>query len=171
MRANARVFTEASMSADASGSDQASTLRDSLRRLIVTHAALDGARRPCGTPLPVPHAWALLELRQHGAMTVSTLAERLNIDRTNVSRLCARMESLGEIARVVHPDDGRAWLVELSAKGSRLARSVDMASSDHFGQVLERLPEASPDAFAVIAALDALTAAMLARRADLENPR
>jgi len=135
----------------------ARALRDSLRRLIVAHATLDEARRPCGTPLPVPHAWALLELLAAGPMTVTALAERLNIDRTNVSRLCARMESADELERVPHPDDGRARLVRLSRHGERLARRVDGSSAAHFAALLDRL---GSNPGALIAALDSLADAM-----------
>lgn len=135
----------------------ARALRDALRRLIVAHGALDEVRRPCGAPLTTSHAWALLELRDAGPVTVTALAERLNIDRTNVSRLCARMESEGEVARVVHPQDGRARLVKLTDKGERLAATVDQTSTDHFADVLGRL---DVDAAGAIDILFALTRAI-----------
>lgn len=137
--------------------NHARALRDALRRLLVAHGALDEARRPCGAPLTTSHAWALLELRDAGPITVTALAERLNIDRTNVSRLCARMESEGEVARVVHPQDGRARLVKLTDKGEGLAATVDRSSTDHFAVVLGRL---DADMAGVIEVLDALTRAM-----------
>lgn len=136
---------------------QARALRDALRRLLVAHGALDEARRPCGAPLATSDAWALLELRDGGPMKVTGLAERLNIDRTNVSRLCTRMESRGEVERVPHPGDGRARLVKLTQRGERLAEAVDLSSTDHFAIVLGRL---DADAVGVIEALDALTRAM-----------
>jgi DNA-binding MarR family transcriptional regulator len=131
-------------------------LRDALRRLVVAHGTLDDARRPCGTPLPMPHAWALLELSRR-AMTVTELASRLNIDRTNVSRLCAKMESAGELARRPHPEDGRARLVELTPAGARLAAQVDTASAEHFDAVVARL---GADASDTLGALEALTRAL-----------
>ena len=129
-------------------------LRDAIRRLIVAHATLDDAQRPCGARLSMPHAWALLELRADGPLTVSALADRLSIDRTNVSRLVERMVSSGEVTRVPHPDDRRARLVKLSVDGARLAESVDRTSGEHFGAVLTRLGD--EPAAAVISALDAL---------------
>ena len=79
-----------------SADEAARALRDALRRLMVEHGALDDSCRPCGAALSLPHAHALLELLvAPGPVTVSQLAQRLRIDRTNVSRLCARMEALG----------------------------------------------------------------------------
>ncbi len=142
----------------------ARALRDALRALVLAHGALDDARRPCGTPLPMPHAWALLELNHAGAMTVTELASRLNIDRTNVSRLCARMESSGELTRETHPGDARARVLTLTEAGARLATSVDEASCAHFGDVMERLG----DAPGALRALTDLTHALAHR--EEENP-
>lgn len=136
---------------------QARALRDALRRMIVAHGALDEARRPCGARLSAPHAWALLELRDGCSMTVTELAERLQVDRTNVSRLVARMASLGEIERVPHPGDGRARPVRLTGRGTRLAQAVDRSSAEHFAGLLGRLGRGASE---VVGALEALTRAM-----------
>ena len=131
-------------------------LREATRALVVAHGTLDNAERPCGTPLPIPHAWSLLELAAHGPMSVTELASRLHIDRTNVSRLCARMQELGEITRTPHPEDKRAKLVSLTEHGRNVAASVDASSAAHFRALCARLE--SPES--IIAALEALTAAM-----------
>jgi len=128
-----------------------------MRRLLLTHGALDQNKRPCGTPLTMPHAYALLELRSAGAMSVSELSQRLSIDRTNVSRLCLRMQELGELVRERHPRDGRAILVQLTPEGEQAARAVDAASASHFERVLASL---EGDADPVIDVLGRLTRAL-----------
>lgn len=87
----------------------------------------------------MPHAWALLELQQAGELTVTALAQRLNVDRTNVSRLCARMEALGEVERRPCPSDGRALRLHLTRKGRNVAQRVDAASHRHFEAVAGRV--------------------------------
>lgn len=72
-------------------------------------------------------------------MTISELATKLAIDRTNVSRLCVRMEVAGELAREPHPEDGRARTLRLTARGKKLARSVDEQSAGHFEGVAKQL--------------------------------
>src|SRR5690606_3097369 len=53
-------------------------LREAVRQLMVAHGTFEEAKRPCGTELPMPHAYALLDLLHHGQpMTVSELAARL----------------------------------------------------------------------------------------------
>ncbi len=147
---------------------EAREIRDALRRLAVAHGVLDVNHRPCGAPISTPHAWTLLELRGGATMTTSALAARLNIDRTNVSRLCTRMVSLGELAREPHPDDGRAWLVRLTPKGERVAANVDRSSAEHFARVLEGV-DVPYDR--LLAALESLTAALVdPQRPPKENP-
>lgn len=143
---------------------KARRLRDAVRHLMVAHGALEEARRPCGTPLSIPHAYALLELLHHGEpMTVSELAAKLAIDRTNVSRLCVRMEEAGDLDREAHPDDGRARALRLTSKGKRVAQTVDEQSAHHFGRLAKRLGD---DVGEVVAALDRLSRAMTSIEED-----
>lgn len=138
--------------------DTARQLRDAVRRLVVAHGALEEARRPCGTPLSMPHAYALLELvYRKQPMTVSELAATLAIDRTNVSRLCARMEQDGELVRRPHPDDRRAVALHLTTAGKKLARTVDRTSAHHFADLVERLGDTTDE---VVDALNVLERAM-----------
>lgn len=120
-------------------------IRDAMRRVLAAHSALDGERRPCGTPMSMAHAHALLTLRQAASpISVSTLARTVHIDRTNVSRLCARMEVLGEVERLPNPSDGRSKLIQLTNKGQELAGHVDVASARHFAAVVDALGDQAP---------------------------
>ncbi|MEZ4439521.1 MAG: MarR family transcriptional regulator [Polyangiaceae bacterium] len=143
-------------------------LRDALRAVVLAFGALDDAERPCGTPLPAPHAWALLELLALGPLTVTALASRLSIDRTNVSRLCQRMEAAGDVRCEPHPEDRRARIVALTASGERAARAVEQASTAHFECVVAAL---DADPRGVIAALDALARALAPAHRPSARPR
>ncbi len=134
----------------------------------MAHGALDDACRPCGTTLPLPYAYALLELRRcPEGMTVTELAGTLSIDRTNVSRLAARMASNGELERTPHPADGRARLLRLTGKGAALAAQVDAASAAHFTRVLHGL---DGEAEALVDALERLRRTMAALAAGDAPP-
>lgn len=128
-----------------------------MRQLVVAHSVFNDQRRPCGARLTAPHAWALLELLHQGPMTITGLTARMNIDRSNVSRLCAQMENAGEVERQPHPNDSRARLLRLTAKGEALAHTVDTTSAAYFAKVLARL-EQSPSE--ITSALHALSSAM-----------
>lgn len=138
--------------------DPGRRLRDALRRLMVEHQALDEAARPCGTPLSLPHAHTLLELWTHRApMSISELASRLRIDRTNVSRLVQRMEAEGQLVRSVADADGRVRTVRLTTHGEEAAARVDRASATHFQRLANELGDMSSG---VAGALEDLTAAI-----------
>lgn len=139
-------------------------LRDAVRHLVVAHGALEELRRPCGAELSIPYAYALLELLHHGEpMTVSELAANLAIDRTNVSRLCARMEEAGHLVREPHPEDGRARALRLTTRGKKLARAVDEQSAGHFERLAKQLGGSAGE---VVAALERLSEAMVVAEED-----
>jgi len=58
-------------------------------------------------------------------MSMGELAAALGIDRPNATVLVADLEDKGLVKRRPHPTDGRAKLVEATAKGRRLARRAD----------------------------------------------
>jgi len=133
--ANARKSSRCSLL-----SDIGRELRDAFRRAVVAQRVLDNARKPCGATIPTSQAYALLELLQHDdAMSVGGLADRLSIDRTSVSRLCARMDGAGQIQRKPDPVDGRAWKIRLTPRGRELAQQVDDSSRAHFEKIAEHL--------------------------------
>ena len=74
------------------------------------------------------------------------------------------MEALGELQRAPHPEDRRAVLLRLTAKGTRVARAVETSSTAHFERVIANLGDEAPQ---VIHALLQLTSAM--RKTTLES--
>lgn len=105
----------------------------------------------------MPYAHALLVLREHGGLSVTELSAHLNIDRSNVSRLAARMVEDGILERRSHPRDGRAIALFLTEIGRERADGVDQTSAAHFGSLVDALGD---DADEVVAALELLRAAM-----------
>ena len=132
-------------------------LREATRELLLAYGVLDVASRPCGATLSTPHAYALIELLHQGPMSVAALASRLNIDRTNVSRLCMRMEREGELVREADAQDRRVRRLRLTERGERAARKVDEQSAAHFARVMGSLEQDSAE---IIGALRTLATAM-----------
>jgi DNA-binding MarR family transcriptional regulator len=70
---------------------------------------------------------ALREVARHGPLTFGELAERLELDRTTVSRLAARLYDLALVSRVPDHDDKRkVWLQSTPAAGAMLASLADV---------------------------------------------
>jgi DNA-binding MarR family transcriptional regulator len=76
---------------------------------------LSAALAPLG--LRVRHFVVMTTLAESGPSSQHTLGQRLRIDRTTMVSTVDDLERLGLATRVAHPDDRRAYLVELTARG------------------------------------------------------
>src|ERR1700750_1530029 len=69
------------------------------------------------TAHPLPEARLLFELGRNGAADAGDLRRALDLDAGYVSRLLARLEEQGLVARLRSPQDGRRRRVELTDAG------------------------------------------------------
>jgi DNA-binding MarR family transcriptional regulator len=90
--------------------------------------------------------------------TLRDLREALQIDKSNVSRLCSRLQKQGLIDSHPCDEDRRAKRLSLTARGRALAADIDTASRQRFEALVAALPQGL-DA-AVVESLEALTAAI-----------
>ena len=81
--------------------------------------------------------------RKGKRLTQRELGQALGIDKSNVARLCRRMESAGHLVRNRSADDGRARLLSLTARGARLAKNVERSSRDRFQALMSAIPRKS----------------------------
>jgi len=148
-------------------------LRRSIQGFVRAFGLLAGDQTPCGQPLPPSHAHALMVLLEQerasgpAGLKQQDLAEAIGLDKSSVTRLCARMMSAGHLHQVPSETDGRAWTLSLSAKGRRVAKTVQDASQARFRRLAAALPESVPVAEAV-RIVTALTAAAVS---SAENER
>ncbi|HEY0643730.1 MAG TPA: MarR family transcriptional regulator [Nocardioides sp.] len=99
----------------------------------------------------------LVLLATGGDQTIGALAAQLEVNASNASRLCDRLERLGLISRIRSVSDGRAVDVSLTAEGSRLLETVRERRRRDVGRVLSGL--SLRDAEAAVAALTAFNEA------------
>ncbi len=116
--------------------------RAAFHALIRRFGLLDTAQTPCGQPLSVTQAHALMELLHRGGLRQGDLASVLCLSKSAVSRLVRALERHGWVTRTQDPDDARARRLALSTKGRRLARRLDQASLERFGAMIERVAPA-----------------------------
>lgn len=148
---------------------QTDELRRLMQQLFRRFGALASGGTPCGQPLSIAHAHALMVLRAQGELSQQDLGEQLCIDKSNVARLCAKMVEAGHAAQRASEHDGRSRRVSLTARGQRLARDVETSSGSRFRALLAELP-AGRRAHVLealdllVSALDALPPAQTAER-------
>lgn len=132
-----------------------------MQQLIRSFGALSSDRTPCGQPLSVAHAHALM-LLSRGEQSQQSLAAALRVDKSTIARLCARMVELGHAQQRTHARDERSRIVALTERGRALARSVDASSLRRFEAVCAELPREQRES--VLSALSLLCAAIDASR-------
>lgn len=119
-------------------------LRAEVQRFVRGFGLLASDKTPCGTPITTSHAHALMVLLEHARAlelpTQQQLGAALGIDKSNVARLCAKLERSGELEQRRSALDRRARLLVLTELGRRRAERVETASRERFSRILELLP-------------------------------
>lgn len=82
----------------------------------------------------------MFTLQRSGEMTMSHLADVLNVSLSNATGLIDRLEERGYIARERVPTDRRIVLVRVTAAGEQMLTEVDALSDELLRSVLGRLP-------------------------------
>lgn len=117
------------------------------RRLRPTTAAVAAGLTP--TKISV-----LLHVARVGRVRLSDLSDEEGINPTMMSRVIAALTEAGLIERVSDPGDRRAAVVEVTARGRKLAERIRRERTDALNLALEGLDE--NDRAQVEAALPAL---------------
>jgi DNA-binding MarR family transcriptional regulator len=134
--------------------DQALALQGRITAFVRAFGLHQPDRTPCGTPVPTSEAHAVGELDRDGPLTQTTLAERLRLEKSTVSRLVAQLTGRGWVRRAEREGDGRLVWLELTPDGRRAAGELAVARAARFADLLRNIPaERRP---AVIAALTTL---------------
>ncbi|TVR04239.1 MAG: MarR family transcriptional regulator [Deltaproteobacteria bacterium] len=130
--------------------EEAERLRECLRDLLHTLQLFNDFETPGGEHISTSCATALILLHRGertppGALgpSLRELGDGLAIDKSNVTRLCQRMEESGHVRLVPCPDDGRVKRVVLTDSGRQLAVAVDTVSLSRFRMALDRLEPAT----------------------------
>jgi DNA-binding MarR family transcriptional regulator len=144
------------MATSSSVSGQAARLRIALAR------SARRLRQEAGSALSPTLTAALATVERHGPLTPSELALRERVQRPTATKLVAKLEAGGWVARTADPKDGRSSLIAITPEGEALLRQVrtrkdaflaqrlralppeDRATLDQATRILERLLEVDP---------------------------
>lgn len=121
--------------------DPVTELQAQMIALVRAFGLHQGDRTPCGKPVSVAEAHALLELSRHAPLAQRDLANWLRLEKSTVSRLVAQLERQGWIHREQSPDDKRVLLLALTPEGRRIAGELAEARRARFTRLLHAIPE------------------------------
>jgi DNA-binding MarR family transcriptional regulator len=111
------------------------TLLAQVMRLVSVHldAPVSGV---AGTSLSAAEGSLLVELRAAGDVTQQQMADRLSIDKSRVSRLCAALERKKLLARERDASDRRNLRLCLTASGEKAAANLRQAWRGYHDRML-----------------------------------
>jgi DNA-binding MarR family transcriptional regulator len=115
-------------------------------RVVVARTARR-LRQEAGTDLSPSQTSALAAIERHGPLTPSELAACERIQRPTATRVLARLEESGLIARAGDPADRRSSLVSITDEGTALLEHL-RTRKDAF--LARRLDTLEPDELAVL---------------------
>src|SRR5581483_4677333 len=106
--------------------DEAHQLQRSVQEFVRQFGLLSDHSTPCGRELSTAHAHTLMLILRSASAGISQtdLRAHLHVDKSNVARLCQKMESAGHIVQVKGASDERVRQLELSAKGRKVATDL-----------------------------------------------
>jgi DNA-binding MarR family transcriptional regulator len=82
---------------------------------------------------------AMSTIERHGPVRLSRLGELEQINKSSVTRLVAKLEARGLIARLPDADDGRSWQLALTPAGRRLMDESSMRANTYLARQIAAL--------------------------------
>jgi DNA-binding MarR family transcriptional regulator len=95
---------------------------------------------PCGRPIPVSEAHALMELDRDGPLPQHELRARLRLEKSTVSRLVNQLQNRGWVSRDRRDTDARVAWLELTDAGRAAAQQLADARAAKFAHLLRAIP-------------------------------
>lgn len=144
------------------------TLLARVMRLVSVHldAPVSGV---AGTALSAAEGSLLVELRAAGEVTQQQMADRLSIDKSRVSRLCAALERKDLLARERDASDRRNLRLCLTESGEKAAAGLRRAWRAYHDRMLGAMTPS--ERRALLAGLTAFSRELAAAHADqLRHP-
>ena len=109
---------------------------------------------PCGQPVPIAEAHAMLELSRTPGISQSELARAIGLRKSTVSRIVGNLERRGWVDRRRSSEDRRVAELVLTDEGLRASAQIGKARAARMEAVLDAIPPSDRDA--VVRALDVL---------------
>ncbi len=138
-------------------SGEVDAAQEALMRFVRNFGLHQPDRTPCGQPLPVSEAHAMVEITREGRIRQVELARRLRLEKSTVSRLVTNLVSRGWVHRETADGDGRGVLLVLTDVGATAAARQADARRDRLTALLDRIPD--DQSAAVVRALQTLAEA------------
>jgi DNA-binding MarR family transcriptional regulator len=95
---------------------------------------------PCGQPISVAEAHALLEIAREPGLTQNGLAHRLGLEKSTVSRVAGMLEERRWIRRVRDARDARFVRLHLTQFGIKASVRITESRRGKFARIFRAIP-------------------------------
>ena len=95
---------------------------------------------PCGHPISVAEAHALLEVARESGISQNGLAGRLKLEKSTISRLVTMLEGRGWIRRARDQTDGRVVRLHLTQRGIKANSEIAASRRAKFERIFTAIP-------------------------------
>jgi DNA-binding MarR family transcriptional regulator len=116
-----------------------STLVDDVVAFCRMFAMVERDQVCCGT-VTVAQC-VVLQMLLEGTWDASTLASHARVTKGAMTRLLDGLESRGFVERHQDADDGRRWLIELTATGTKEAKRLAGMTENAVALIMSRMPK------------------------------
>ena len=138
-----------------------STIRSAARVLVREHGYME--RTLAGTDLSPSAVHTIVELGESGSLASKELADRLNLEKSTISRLVQALEKRGEITSERLETDGRSFRITLTEQGRKTLAVLAAYGENKVSGALPHLGgQSTPEDIA--RALDAFATALTVSR-------
>ena len=148
-------------------SEVISTIRGAARVLVREHGYME--RTLAGTDLSPSAVHTIIELGETGGLTSKELADRLNLEKSTISRLVQALEKRGEITSEKLETDGRSFRLSLTDQGHRTLAVLAAYGENKVSSALPHLCGLSTPED-VARTLDAFATALKVSRTGISAP-
>ena len=115
-------------------------IRDYRRTLRQFQRLVGAQMRSCSCSVSLPQCLILLELDEHGQMTMSQLAAALRLDHSTLSRTVDGLVRSKLIARLRDESDRRLVWVRLTDQGAKTCADIHRNNDAYCASVFDNIP-------------------------------
>jgi len=116
-----------------------------------------------GAELPASAVHAIIEIGHSTPTTASSLSKTLSLDRSNISRVLAKLVEAGAVIETPNASDGRQKILSITEHGKDILDRIDKFANEQVMKALKNLPAGSaPEQ--ILGGIRAYAAALRAQR-------
>jgi DNA-binding MarR family transcriptional regulator len=122
------------------GANTEAAFQEQMMQLVRSLGLHKPDQTPCGQPVSIAEAHALLEIAREPGLTQNGLATRLRLEKSTISRIAGMLERRGWIRRVRDERDARFVRLHLTRRGITANANIAVSRRAKFDRLFGAIP-------------------------------